>query len=135
MQCRLSAMTRSKPRLKFLKNRERTLKTFSKTLERKSKWETGLELDNTEELRLGFLSRGLTTTCLKSAGTLPSQKQVLIKTTRHSAKKHFQHSRRNNVQWTTGWLQVIHYVTERGERNQLKLLKHSRKLGQLNNPY
>ena len=38
--------------------------TFSKTLERKGKWETGLKLESTEGSRCVFFRRGLTKACL-----------------------------------------------------------------------
>ena len=44
--------------------------------------ETGLKFDNTKGSRLGFLRRGLTTACLKAAGTVSNLGQELIKTRR-----------------------------------------------------
>ena len=49
---------------------------------RKDKWETGLKLDSTEVSRCVFLRRGLTTACLKAAGTDPELRQVFIKTSK-----------------------------------------------------
>jgi len=52
---------------------------FSKTLERKGRWDTGLKFDRTDGSRLGFLINGLTTTCLKSVGTDPELRLALKK--------------------------------------------------------
>ena len=44
----------------------------------KGKFETGLKLDKTSGSSVGFLIRGVTTACLKLAGTVPRLRDSLI---------------------------------------------------------
>jgi len=84
--------------------------SFSKTLERKGRWDTGLKFERTDGSRLGFLINGLTTACLITVGTDPELRLVLKKrekTWSNCTKNLFKHFRWNNVQGTVGSSQLL----------------------------